>query len=512
MSATEIASYNLTLREASALLREGQVSSVELTQAMLARIEAVDPAIRAFITVTPELALEHARRADATIAAWRSGAIDSLHPLTGVPLAIKDVIVVEGAPATCGSRILENFYPPYNATVVEKLLAAGAVILGKTNTDEFAMGSSTENSAFFTTRNPWDTTRVPGGSSGGSAAAVAARMAFGALGSDTGGSVRLPASLCGVVGIKPSYGRVSRYGLVAFASSLDQIGPFARTVADAALLLEAVAGHDPKDSTSMRLAVPDFSPGLDGSRSTDLRGLRVGVPKEYFIEGIQAEVEAAVREAVNVIQRLGAEVREVSLPHTEYALPVYYLVAPAEVSANLARYDGVRYGLRVTPAARGPAGDEATGDGLWQEYRATRGAGFGAEAKRRIMLGTYALSSGYYDAYYLRAQKVRTLIKGDFDAAFQDVDVIACPVSPTTAFKIGAKTGDPLAMYLTDVFTLPANLAGNCGLSLPCGFDNAGLPIGLQLMGPAFGEEKILGVAAAYEAATEWRLRQPDVR
>jgi aspartyl-tRNA(Asn)/glutamyl-tRNA(Gln) amidotransferase subunit A len=348
---------------------------------------------------------------------------------------------------------------------------------------------------------------VPGGSSGGSAAAVAARMAFGALGTDTGGSVRQPASFCGVVGLKPTYGRVSRYGLVAFASSLDQIGAFGRRVADTALLLQVMAGHDPQDSTSMRLPVPDYTGGLAGARG--LKGVRVGVPKEYFIEGMQAEVETAVREAVRVLESLGAEAREVSLPHTEHALPVYYLVAPAEASANLARYDGVKYGLRV--GGEGMGAEDGGAGGLGETYRRTRGAGFGAEVKRRIMLGTYALSAGYYDAYYLRAQKVRTLIKGDFEAAFADVDVIACPVSPSTAFQIGEKTDDPLQMYLTDVFTLPANLAGICGLSLPCGFDAAGLPIGLQLMGPAFGEEKILRAAAAYEQATEWHLRAPNL-
>jgi aspartyl-tRNA(Asn)/glutamyl-tRNA(Gln) amidotransferase subunit A len=420
-----------------------------------------------------------------------------------VPLAIKDVLVMEGAPTTCGSRILENFRPPYTAEAVERLLRAGSVVLGKTNTDEFAMGSSTENSAYCTTRNPWDTARVPGGSSGGSAAAVAARLAFGALGTDTGGSVRQPASFCGVAGIKPTYGRVSRYGLVAFASSLDQVGTFGRTVRDAALLLEAIAGHDPKDSTSMDLAVPAYSAGL--AHGPDLKGMRVGVPKEYFLSGMQAEVEAAVRQAVRVLESLGAEAREVSLPHTEYALPVYYLIAPAEASANLARYDSVKYGLRLQGAEGDGAGT------LGETYRRTRGAGFGAEVKRRIMLGTYALSAGYYDAYYLRAQKVRTLIKADFEAAFNDVDVIACPVAPATAFPIGERIADPLQMYLIDVFTLPANLAGIPGLSLPCGFDAAGLPIGLQLMGPAFGEEKILRAAAAYEAATDWHTRAPDL-
>lgn len=500
--------HELSLLEAGEKLRAGEFSSLELTEAMLRRVQALDSGLQAFITVTPELALELARRADARFLAWRKGEAAQPGPLSGVPLAIKDVICVGDVPTTCGSRILGNFRPPYNATVVERLLSAGTVILGKTNTDEFAMGSSTENSAFFTTRNPWDRARVPGGSSGGSAAAVAARMAFGALGSDTGGSVRQPAALCGVVGLKPSYGRVSRYGLVAFASSLDQIGPLARRVADCAALLNVIAGRDPRDSTSTPEPVRDYAETLGAAKG--LQGVRIGVPKEYFIEGIQAEVEAAVRAAVAVMEGLGAEVHEVSLPHTRYALPVYYLIAPAEASANLARYDGVRYGLRVADAA---AGLDEVGMlqalSVWEAYRVTRGAGFGAEVKRRIMLGTYALSAGYYDAYYLRAQKVRTLIKRDFDAAFGEVDVIACPVTPTTAFKIGEKTDDPLAMYLSDVFTLPANLAGICGVSVPCGFDAAGLPIGLQLMGPAFGEEKILSAAAAYETATEWHRKAP---
>jgi aspartyl-tRNA(Asn)/glutamyl-tRNA(Gln) amidotransferase subunit A len=377
------------------------------------------------------------------------------------------------------------------------LRQAGAVILGKTNTDEFAMGSSTENSAYFTTHNPWDLSRVPGGSSGGSAAAVASGMALGALGTDTGGSVRQPASLCGVVGLKPSYGRVSRYGLVAFASSLDQVGVLARSVRDAATLLGVVAGYDPFDSTSMPLPVPDYAGALHANR---LSGVRIGVPREYFIPGMQAQVAEAVRAAIDVMGRLGAQVREVSLPHTDYSLPVYYLVAPAEASANLARYDGVRYGLRVDAP-----------EGMWETYRRTRGAGFGSEVKRRIMLGTYALSAGYYDAYYLKAQQVRTLIKSDFDAAFRDVDVIACPTAPTTAFKIGEKAGDPLQMYLSDVFTLSCNLAGICGINLPCGFDNQGLPIGLQIMGPAFGEEIILRVADVYEQATEWHTYKPQI-
>ncbi len=490
----------LTLLEASAQLRAGEVTSLELVEACLARIERLDSKLHAFLTLTPELAREQAARADQRLARWRADPSAPLHPLTGIPLAIKDVISVKGVRCTCGSRILENYRPPFHATVVERLLEAGAVVLGKTNTDEFAMGSSTENSAYGVTHNPWDFNRVPGGSSGGSAAAVAARMAFGALGSDTGGSVRQPASLCGVVGLKPTYGRVSRYGLVAFGSSLDQIGPFARTVADAALLFTTIAGHDPLDSTSMPLAVPEVPlNGRGGRIGRPLQSVRVGVPKEYFIEGMQAEVEQAVREAVRVLEGLGAEVREISLPHTDYALPVYYLVAPAEASANLARFDGVRYGPRERAET------------MWDEYRDTRGRRFGAEVKRRIMLGTYALSAGYYDAYYGKAQKVRTLIKADFENALKQVDVIACPVSPTTAFKVGEKADDPLAMYLADVFTLPASLGGVPGLSLPCGFDTDGLPIGLQLIGPHFGEEILFRVGHAYEQATEWHKRAPEV-
>jgi len=458
---------------------------------VLERILAVDNDVKAYLTLTPDEALEQARAIDARRAAGEDG------PLLGIPLAIKDVICTKGVTTTCGSRILEDFVPPYAATGVARLKAAGAILLGKTNMDEFAMGSSTENSAFFTTRNPWDLERVPGGSSGGSAAAVVADECLGALGSDTGGSVRQPASLCGIVGLKPTYGRVSRYGLIAFASSLDQIGVMAKDVTDAAILLEAIAGHDPRDSTSLDVPVPDYAGGL--VNGADLSGVRVGVPIEFFVEGMQPEVEAAVRAAVDALAELGAEVREISLPHTDYALPVYYLIAPAEASANLARFDGVRYGLRVDDG------------GLIETYKATRGQGFGPEVKRRIMLGTYALSAGYYDAYYLKAQKVRTLIKDDFDAAFEQVDVVVAPTSPTTAFRIGEKTDDPLQMYLSDIFTLSMNLAGVCGLSLPCGFDGSGLPIGLQMMGPALGEEQVLRVAYAYEQATEWHQRRPEL-
>ena len=501
--------FRLTIHDAAALLRRREVSSVELTQAVLERIYAVDNAVKAYLSLMPEAALESAAAADRVFAAADDPA--TLPALLGIPLAIKDVILVEGAPATCGSRILEDFLPPFEATVTGKLRGAGAVLLGKTNTDEFAMGSSTENSAYFTTRNPWDLSRVPGGSSGGSAAAVAADECLGALGTDTGGSVRQPASLCGVVGIKPTYGRVSRYGLVAFASSLDQIGCLAKDVTDAAILLQAIAGHDPLDSTSMDAPAPDYLAGLrEPARSAppggfaqtgqSLEGLRVGVPREYFIDGMQPEVEQAVRAAIAQLAALGAQIVEISLPHTEYALPVYYLIAPAEASANLARYDGVRYGLRHPDAQT-----------MWEGFKLSRGAGFGPEVKRRIMLGAYALSAGYYDAYYLKAQQVRTLLKRDFDLAFEQVDVIAAPVSPTTAFKVGERAEDPLSMYLADVLTLSLNLAGNCGLSVPCGFDQQGLPIGLQLIGPAFGEAAILRAAYAYEQATAWRARRPVI-
>ena len=481
--------FRLTIHDAHDLLQRGQLTSLALTQAVLDRILALDNDLQAYLTIVPEMALEMAAAADQR----RSQGED--HPLLGIPLAIKDVLCLEGVRTTCGSRILEDFIPPFTATSVARLEAAGAVFLGKTNTDEFAMGSSTENSAFCTTHNPWDLTRVPGGSSGGSAAAVAADLCLGALGTDTGGSVRQPASFCGVVGLKPSYGRVSRYGLIAFASSLDQVGVFGKDVTDAAILLQTIAGHDPLDSTSMPLPTPDYRRALTG----DVRGMRIGVPAEYFIAGRQPETEQAVRAAIARLADLGAEIIEVNMPTTAEALPVYYLIAPAEASANLARYDGVRFGL------------SAGATDIWENYRQTRGAGFGPEVKRRIMLGAYALSAGYYDAYYLRAQKVRTLIRRDFERAFAQVDVMACPTSPFTAFKIGEKADDPLQMYLADIFTLSLNLAGNCGLSMPCGFDSSGLPIGLQLLGPAFGEEKILRAAHAFEQATAWHLPHPPL-
>jgi aspartyl-tRNA(Asn)/glutamyl-tRNA(Gln) amidotransferase subunit A len=478
---------DLTLTQARAKLRAGAITAVELTQAHLDRIQALDPHIHAFLTLAAEQALAAAAQADRR----RQNGDDA--PLLGIPLAIKDVLMTKGVPTTCGSRILEGFIPPYTATAVQRLFDAGAIMLGKTNTDEFAMGSSTENSGYVTTRNPWNRDCVPGGSSGGSAAAVAGRMAMGALGTDTGGSVRQPAALCGISAIKPSYGRVSRYGLIAFASSLDQIGTFGRTVEDVAALLGVIAGHDPHDSTSMPEPVPDYAAALTG----DIHGLRVGVPQEYFIEGMQPEVEQAVRAAINQLVALGADIREIRLPHTEYALPVYYLIAPSEASANLARFDGVRYGPRQSQGA------------MWDTYKVTRGQGFGPEVKRRIMLGTYALSAGYYDAYYLKAQKVRTLIRQDFDRAFETVDIIVSPTTPTTAFRIGEKADDPLQMYLSDVFTLSASLAGIVGAVVPCGFDGANLPIGMQIIGPAFDEPTVLRAAHAYQQVTDWHTRQP---
>lgn len=483
---------DLTARQALDLLNRGKLSALELTRACVERIERLEPQIHAFITLTTETALEQAAEADRQRrAARRTG--QPVPPLLGLPIAVKDLLAQAGVRCTCGSRILEDFIAPYTATSVDRLLKAGAISLGRTNMDEFAMGSSTENSAYGPTHNPWDPTRVPGGSSGGSAAAVAARMVPAAVGTDTGGSVRQPASFCGLTGIKPTYGRVSRYGLVAYGSSLDSVGMLARDAADAALFFSHMAGWDPADATSVNIPLPEIH--LDGQAG--LEGLRVGVPKEYFIAGMQPEVEAAVRAAITELERLGARVQEISLPHTDFALPVYYLIAPAEASANLARYDGVRYGLRRS--------DESVPD----MFKETRGAGFGPEVKRRIMLGTYALSAGYYDAYYGQAQKVRTLIKQDFEGAFEQVDVIAAPVAPSTAFKLGEHTGDPLAMYLEDVFTLPINLAGVPALAFPVGLDHQGLPIGMQLMGPHFGEGRLFEIAHAYQQVTDWHTRRP---
>jgi aspartyl-tRNA(Asn)/glutamyl-tRNA(Gln) amidotransferase subunit A len=469
--------------------RAGDTTPGEATEVYLARIDALDARVGAFLSVSRDEAMAAARASDA-----RYRARAPLGPLDGVPIALKDVLCTRGVRTTCGSRILETFVPPYDATIVARLREAGAVLLGKTNMDEFAMGSSTEHSAFHPTRNPWDLARVPGGSSGGSAAAVAAGLAAGAFGTDTGGSIRQPAAFCGTVGLKPTYGRVSRYGLVAFASSLDQIGPFAHDVADAARLLGVVAGVDPLDSTSVPEPVPDYVAALEA----DGPALRLGVPAEYFAEGVDPEVERAVREAVGVLQGVGMKTEPVSLPTTGYALAAYYLIAPAEASSNLARYDGVKYGLRVP------------GKDIVEMYGRTRAAGFGAEVKRRIMLGTYALSAGYYDAYYGRAQKVRTLVRRDFDAAFERVDLLVTPTTPGVAFRHGEKA-DPLAMYLNDVFAVPANLAGLPAISVRCGFSAAGLPIGLQFIGRAFDEVTVLRAAHAYERATDWHTRTPPV-
>ena len=479
----------LTLTQALARMRAGELTSVELTRAYLERIQQLNPVLGAYLTVTQPQALEAAEAAD------RARQAGDERPLLGAPLAIKDVFSTKDIETTCGSKILQGYCPIFSATVVERLEAAGMVMLGKTNMDEFAMGSSTENSAYAVARNPWDVERVPGGSSGGSAAAVSAGLCAGALGSDTGGSIREPGAFCGIAALKPSYGRVSRYGLIAFASSLDCPGPMAQTVEDVARILQVIAGHDPLDSTSMPVDVPDYFAGLTG----DVKGLKIGVPKEYFIEGMQPEVEQAVRAAIAHLESLGAQAVEISLPHTEYSVPAYYIIAPAEASANLARYDGIRYGLRVDKGE------------MWPTYKATRGQGFGAEVKRRIMLGTYALSAGYYDAYYGKAQQVRTLIKRDFDEAFKQVDVIAAPVAPTTAFKLGENTDDPIKMYLADVFTIPASLAGIPGLSVPCGFDDHHLPIGLQLIGPAFSEDVVLRVGHAYEQTAGWREERPAI-
>lgn len=479
--------YTLTISEAGDLLRRREISSVELTRAHLDRIGALDDRVKAFTLVTDDLALKQAEEADRR---FSSGA--TVSPLTGIPLAIKDVIATKDITTTCGSRMLENFKPPFDATVMERLNAAGIVMLGKTNMDEFAMGSSTEHSAFFPTHNPWDLERTPGGSSGGSAAAVAAGMAMGAYGSDTGGSIRQPGALTNVVGLKPTYGRVSRFGLVAFASSLDQIGPFARNARDAALLMQAIAGPDARDATSSPEPVPDYSAGLNG----DIRGLRIGVPQEYWIEGTQPGVVTAVRKDIERLRELGAEVGEVSLPHTRYGVAAYYIIAPAEASANLARYDGVKYGYSYRDT-----------DDMWEALEKTREYGFGQEVKRRIMLGTYALSSGYYDAYYKQAEKVRALIVDDFKRAFEHFDVLVSPTAPNVAFKLG-EISDPYQMYLNDVFTIPANLAGICGVSIPGGFSN-GLPVGLQLLGNFFAEDLILRVADAFERVTDYHTCWP---
>ena len=481
----------LTISELQKRLTAREVSSRDAVQSCIEQIKRVDGQVKAFLSYDEGDALRQADEADKLLA--RGTSLEN-YPLLGVPIAMKDVLAVKGHPLNCASKILGNFISPYDATAIEKLRAAGAIVFGRLNMDEFAMGSSTENSAFGATRNPWDTSRIPGGSSGGSAAAVAADECFAALGTDTGGSIRQPAALCGCVGLKPTYGRVSRYGLVAFASSLDQIGTFTKDVRDCALLLRAISGHDPKDSTSIPEPVPDYAALLNGN----IRGLKIGLPKEYFISGLSKDVSNAVNAAVKKLQELGAEVVEISLPHTEYAAATYYIIAPAEASANLARFDGIRYGARVNGA-----------DPI-ELYSKTRGQGFGAEVKRRVILGTYVLSSGYYDAFYLRAQKVRTLIRQDFIKAFEKVDAIVTPTTPTPAFKIGEKSDDPIQMYLSDVFTISCNLAGICGVSVPCGFSaSPQLPIGLQLLGKPFGEGTILKIAHAYEQSTEWRKHKP---
>lgn len=481
---------NPTLKETRALLDGKQISSVELTNAVLERIQNVESRTQAFTTVTEEVALQSAKQADRRIAAGDIGL------LTGIPMQIKDNICTNGIATTCSSRMLDRFVPTYDATVVRRLKDDGAVLVGKGNLDEFAMGSSTENSAFHPTHNPWDLSRVPGGSSGGPAAAVAASESFFSIGSDTGGSIRQPAALCGVVGLKPTYGLVSRYGLIAFASSLDQIGPLTRDVADSAIVLKAIAGHDPLDSTSLNSKIPDYTDALTGN----IRGVRVGVPKEYFVEGMDPRVEESVRQAIEVLQDMGAVVKETSLPHTPYALAVYYVIAPSEASANLARYDGVKYGYSAKGA-----------DSMWDALEKTRMEGFGPEVKRRIMLGTYALSAGYYDAYYLKAQKVRTLIRQEFYEVFKQFDALVTPTSPSVAFKLGEKTNDPIQMYLNDIFTQPANIAGIPAISLPCGIID-GLPIGLQIMAPHLGEGIMLQVAQAYEQATEWHRLKPELK
>ncbi|MCP5468288.1 MAG: Asp-tRNA(Asn)/Glu-tRNA(Gln) amidotransferase subunit GatA [Deltaproteobacteria bacterium] len=483
--------YELTLSQAAEKLRNKECSSVELTESALKRISETEDKIGAYITQTPELALEQAKKVDQKIAAG-----EKLASLAGIPIGLKDIFVTKDIRTTCASKILENFIPPYDGTAVSKLKAQEIVLTGKLNMDEFAMGSSTETSFFKQTKNPWNLECIPGGSSGGSAASVAADQCFASLGTDTGGSIRQPAALTGIVGLKPTYGRVSRYGVIAFASSLDQVGPMTKDVRDSALLLQAIAGHDPLDSTSVPKEVPNYSEFLQN----DVKGLKVGVPKEYFIDGMDAEVKNAVEAAIKKYEEMGAQIVEVSLPHTEYAVSTYYILAPAEASSNLARYDGIRYGYRSTEAKN-----------LHETFIKSRSEGFGDEVKRRIMLGTFVLSAGYYDAYYLKAQKVRTLIRQDFEQAFQKADVLITPTSPSAAFKLGEKTQDPVQMYLSDIFTINVNLAGLPGMSLPCGFTKSGLPIGMQLIAPAFEEGRLLHAAYAYEQATDWKTRRPSL-
>ena len=483
----------VSIRKLHEQLVKKERSAVEITQETLDRIQAVEPNVNSFLHITADKALKQAQQVDAKIAAG-----EEIGMLAGIPIAIKDNMCTKGITTTCGSKILENFVPPYESTVTQKLADAGAVLVGKTNLDEFAMGSSTENSAYKLTNNPWDVSRVPGGSSGGSAAAVAAGECTVSLGSDTGGSIRQPASFCGVIGMKPTYGLVSRYGLVAYASSLDQIGPFSRNVEDSAILLSHIAGYDPKDSTSLKVDIPDYAANFKPDLKR--RGqVRIGIIKETFGEGIDSQVEKAVTKAIEQLQNLGAEIHVISCPNFRYGIASYYIIAPSEASANLARYDGVKYGLRDEEA-----------ESLISMYNRTRAHGFGQEVKRRIMIGTYTLSAGYYDAYYLKAQKFRTLIKEDFEKAFRQVDVLVCPTVPMTAFKAGEKD-DPLSMYLTDLMTIPVNLAGLPGISIPCGFDDNGLPVGLQMIGKVLGEEQLFQVAYAYEQSTDWHLRMPKI-
>ena len=492
--------YQLSSHELHKLLTDKKVRSVEITQNIYERIEKLDKKLNSYITLTKELALQEAEEVDKKISKG-----EKIGPLAGIPIAIKDVISTKGIRTTCGSKILSNYIPIYDATVIEKLKRENALILGKTNMDEFAMGSSTENSAYGVCRNPWDTSTIPGGSSGGSAASVASDLAVISLGSDTGGSIRQPASMCGVVGLKPTYGRVSRYGLVAFASSLDQIGSFTKDVRDTAVILNIIAGHDLMDSTSVPEDVPDYTKYL----INDAKKLKIGVPKEYFVKGMHKEVEKEILNSIETYKKLGAEILEISLPHTEYAVAAYYIIAPAEASSNLARYDGVHYGYRSSKSEiRNPKSEISS---IVDMYEKTRDEGFGEEVKRRIMLGTYVLSSGYYEAYYLKALKVRTLIKKDFGEAFQKCDVIVTPVSPTPAFKIGEKVSDPLQMYLSDIFTIPVNLAGLPAISIPCGFSKDELPIGLQIIGKPFDEGKILQTAYTFEQNTDYHQRKPNL-
>ena len=482
--------HQLTIHELQELIKNGEVSSTQITRSVFSRIDEVEERVHSYIRLMKDEALAAAARADEDI---KKG---NIRPLTGIPVALKDIVCIKGIPTTCGSNILHNFVPPYDATVVEKLSAAGAVFVGKANMDEFAMGSSTETSFFGPTRNPWDLERIPGGSSGGSATAVAADECIASIGSDTGGSIRQPAALCGVVGMKPTYGRVSRFGLIAFASSLDQIGPFTKDVEDCAIMMNVLAGFDPRESTSVKMEVPDYRQFI----GHDISGWKVGIPKEYFVEGIDPEVSTAINRAIDVVKKCGGQCIDISLPHTQYSVAVYYIIAPAEASSNLARYDGVKYGFRASGVRD-----------LMDMYRKTRMEGFGEEVKRRIMIGTYALSAGYYDAYYGKASQVRALIRRDFDEAFRECDIILTPTTPTPAFKIGEKTDDPLQMYLSDIFTISTNLAGIPGISVPCGFTAAGLPIGVQFLAGHFEEGKLLQIASAFERNAAIEKRRPSL-